>query len=243
MISNLVVFLAAFLALSSQSERRTVWQGAFTAEQAARGQTLFETSCMRCHQGNNELVNPQSRLRGEQFLHRWREDNLESLFALVKQTMPRNDPGKLPDQTYVDIISFLLLTNGFPAGNKELALTDLKNIQIEGKDGPAPVPHGALVQLVGCLAQGETAWLLARASEPARTRTPNSSTDEELKAAEPMPIGRMQFRLQGLESVGPNFRPLPNTGMKLHVKGYLVLQPGRERINVTSISVLSAPCS
>lgn len=246
---RVVVFVLAACALNgvagiaAQNERKTVWSGVYTATQAARGQAAFEQNCMSCHNGNDQPVNPESRLRGEQFMKRWREDNVESLFALIKSTMPRNNPGKLPDDIYIDAISYLLLQNGFPSGEQELTASTLKTIQIEEKDGPKPLPHGALAQVVGCLSQGDDVWLLVRASEPARTPIPGHSTEEELKTAETKALGTLRFRLQNIQFAPGGFRPLAYTGHKLQVKGYLVLQPGRERIDVTSVQSVSPTCA
>ncbi|MBI4471773.1 MAG: c-type cytochrome [Acidobacteria bacterium] len=228
--------------IAIQTDLKTVWTGVYTAHQAERGRVAFEQHCISCHKGNDQPVNPESRLRGEQFMKRWREDSIESLFALIKATMPRNNAGKLPDSTYIDVISYLFLQNGFPAGEQELTASTLKTIQIEEKDGPKPLPHGALAQLVGCLSQGDDVWLLVRASEPTRTPIPGRSTEEELKAAETQALGTLRFRLQNIEAAEGEFRVLAHTGHTLHVKGYLILQPGRERINVTSVQSISPTC-
>src|SRR5688572_32145661 len=127
MLFKLVLLLMAGAAtVAAQTERKTVWTGAYTPAQAERGQAQYEQNCSGCHRGNEQLVNPDSRLKGNQFMQRWREDNVESLFSLIKATMPRRDPGSLSDDTYIDIISFLLKENGFPAGEQELAGGSLK---------------------------------------------------------------------------------------------------------------------
>jgi hypothetical protein len=229
-------------ATGGQTERKTVWTGVYNSAQASRGAAEYEKNCIGCHRGNEQNVNPESRLRGDQFMQRWREDTVESLFSLVKATMPRRDPGSLSENVYLDIITYLLQENGFPAGKEELSIDALKDVRIEGKDGPKPLPHGALAQLVGCLTQGQDTWMLVRGSEPARARSPNPATAEELRAAETQPTGTLQFRLQSLEFVDASFRPLAHTGHKVHVKGFLVLQTGRERINVTSVHHVSETC-
>ena len=51
--------------------------------------------------------------------------------------------------------------NGFPAGMEQLSVEGIRKIQIEGKDGPKPVPNGAIVQLVGCLTQDDNNnWII-----------------------------------------------------------------------------------
>ena len=42
------------------------------------------------------------------------------LFELLTATMPKNDPGSMTDQEYVDIIAYVLKGGGFPSGRAEL---------------------------------------------------------------------------------------------------------------------------
>src|SRR5258705_9379705 len=108
-------------------------------------------------------------MKGDFFMERRREDNLETLFLNMKATMPRGNPGSLPDQTYTDIISYLLQSNDMPTGSTELKPDTLEKIQLVGKDGPKPVPNFAPVLAVGCLIEtGENRWVLTDASEPVR---------------------------------------------------------------------------
>ena len=40
---------ASVMALQAQAPARNVWDGVFTADQAAQGKALFETKCAICH--------------------------------------------------------------------------------------------------------------------------------------------------------------------------------------------------
>ena len=73
-------------------------------------------------------------MKGEFFMERRREDNLETLFLDMKATMPRGNPGSLPDQTYVDIISYVLQTNEMPAGSTELKPDVLDKVDVGGSE-------------------------------------------------------------------------------------------------------------
>jgi mono/diheme cytochrome c family protein len=88
--------------------------GVYTADQAARGQDLYEKSCAACHE--------PSRFTGKEFSSVWTGKPLTNLYEAV-QTMPMDNPGSLKAQEYADIISHFLKTNGYPAGDKELAGT------------------------------------------------------------------------------------------------------------------------
>ena len=64
-----------------------------------------------CHEGN-EPDGPL--LTGTDFVDRWREDRLSSLLTHIRTEMPGNEPGKLSEPMYVDILAFLLEANGIP---------------------------------------------------------------------------------------------------------------------------------
>ena len=61
----------------------------------------------------------------------------------------------------------------------DLNAGELSNIRFEAKTGAEPVPEFSLVQVTGCLAKGEDGiWRVTKASEPVRTRNPNSPSKE-----------------------------------------------------------------
>src|SRR4029077_2297897 len=76
---------------------RSVWDGVFTAEQAARGKANFAANCAVCHGADLAALN-RPPLKGELFLNHWMEGSLDALFTHVK-AMP---PGRanLADATY-----------------------------------------------------------------------------------------------------------------------------------------------
>jgi len=227
----------------STSDHTTVWNGIYTPDQALRGQEAFDLHCMRCHQSDIDARNPDARFRGHMFMERWREYDLESLYDFIRLTMPRRDPGSLTDATYVDIVAHVLMVNAFPPGPAELETDVLRSIQIEGKDGPKPLPSGALVQLVGCLNQDVNgAWIINKASEPARTNTSNRSTEEEMTAAGSKALGNQRFRLQNIGFLGEEFEPEAKVGYKMQTKGYLIRQPNRERIDITAMEWTGSRC-
>jgi hypothetical protein len=178
-------------------------------------------------------------MKGEPFIERRREDNLETLFLDMKATMPRGNPGGLPDQTYADIISYLLKSNDMPAGSTELKPVMMEKVQLVGKDGPRPVPNFVPVLSVGCLTQaGNSNWVLEQASEPVRTRDSFKRIEKELEASKTRPLGDYTFRLQDAD----NFDPFPHIDQKVQVKGIIVRSPAGTRINVNSIEGISATC-
>jgi quinoprotein glucose dehydrogenase len=226
----LLVVLTAGSVRGQDAQTRTVWDGVYTEAQASRGKAQYEASCRSCHRGGPR--------RDDEFMRDWSGSDLESLFTQIKVSMPPGAPSSLSDAAYADIVAYVLQANAFPAGSSELAAAAIGPIRIEGRSGPAPVPDFALVRVVGCLSQGPgTAWTLADAGEPIRTKDPAASADGEPKQAQASGPGTQAFRLL-------NVFPAPNpyVGHTVEAKGFLIRDPGGNRINVTSVRSLASRC-
>lgn len=168
----------------------------------------------------------------------WSGTDVESLFRQIKTSMPAGAPSSLGDDVYLDLVAYMLRVNDFPAGRDELSADVIKSIRIEGRNGPGPVPNFALVRTVGCLLQSaDSTWMLADAGEPARTKDPAPSKEDELKSSEASALGTQAFRLL---NVYPS--PDPYKGHKIEAKGFLIRDPAGNRINVTSVQTLAARC-
>lgn len=231
------LWVLAALFLSAPLFAQTVWDGVYTADQAQRGKTAYTQYCVGCHKP--DLLGIEGAMKGELFIERRREDNLETLFLDMKATMPRGNPGGLPDQTYTDIISYVLQSNEMPAGSAALKPEELEEVQLVGKDGPKPVPNFVPVLSVGCLEQmGNSNWVLEQASEPVRTRDSFKKIDKELEESKTRPLGDYTFRLQDAD----NFDPFPHEDKIVQVKGIIVRSSTGTRINVNSIEEISPTC-
>jgi hypothetical protein len=98
---------------------RTIWDRPFSEPQAIRGQTAYKKSCTVCHR--DDLGGSDGPpLRGLDFFIRWRGQTLAEMLDEIQMTMPMSDPGSLPPQTYLDIMSFLFAANGVPLGTDDL---------------------------------------------------------------------------------------------------------------------------
>jgi quinoprotein glucose dehydrogenase len=117
------------------TERRSVWDGVYTDAQAKRGRDSYEYSCATCH--GPDLDGDPGRdvpaLYGEDFTDEWSKHSVKDLFDLIKKAMPKDSPGSLRAETYVDIVTYLLQANEFPSGGEELAAdaTVLERIRID----------------------------------------------------------------------------------------------------------------
>jgi mono/diheme cytochrome c family protein len=115
---------------------RKIWDGVFTAEQAARGKPRFDASCSRCH--NVELLGSQRgpALKGNAFWSKYENDSLASLFTFIRDTMPQDGAGLVSDEVKLDILAYILQKNDMPAGTAELKLdgNTLESIKVAKKD-------------------------------------------------------------------------------------------------------------
>ncbi len=84
----------------------------YSEEQARRGQRAFRRVCSECHY--------TSEFKGPVFTDAWERRTAGDLYRELRRTMPDDNPGGLPRQTYVDVMAYMLELNGYPAGSDEL---------------------------------------------------------------------------------------------------------------------------
>ena len=219
----------------------TVWDGVYTAAQAERGREAYAVHCSSCH-GKDLQGEAGPALEGSQFIDNWREDSVKSLFTFMRTQMPQRARGSLSEETYLDILAYVLSANMFPAGSKEVTNDALGNIMVVGKDGPAPIPAFALVAVAGCLAQGPgDMWMLTNVSAAVRARQERPSTSE-VQASAAKPLGTETFRLVYIDSLRPTFLPERHVGDKLHAQGYLLRNDKGAGLSVTWLQAVASTC-
>jgi mono/diheme cytochrome c family protein len=117
-----VIFWLA--SISAQPEITSVWDGVFSENQATRGKINYEQECAVCHSsdlsGGADEHGYAPSLNGGTFEYRWKQLAVGDLLATISATMPEDSPGSLDTETYTDIISYILHSNNFPAGTREL---------------------------------------------------------------------------------------------------------------------------
>lgn len=101
-------------------EKKTTWSGLYTVEQAERGAKLYAAECAACHGGGLSGQEAAPALAGDQFNANWEGQSLADLFDRIRTTMPQTNPGGLTRAQCVDILSHMLRTGGFPAGETPL---------------------------------------------------------------------------------------------------------------------------
>jgi mono/diheme cytochrome c family protein len=93
----------------------------FTAEQVERGREAYTHNCQDCHGStldNGEFGGPP--LKGGYFRNQWGAGSVADLTGYAKALMPPDRPGRLSEQTYTDLVAFLLSSNGYEPGGTEL---------------------------------------------------------------------------------------------------------------------------
>src|SRR5512133_686652 len=124
-VLGMVLFARSYGATARQStegqwQARSVWDGAYTEEQAKRGEALYRKNCAACHGSMLTGGETASALTGGAFLSNWNGLPMDDLFERIRRSMPQDRPGKLSRQVNVDILAYLLSFNKFPTGKAEL---------------------------------------------------------------------------------------------------------------------------
>ena len=93
----------------------------FLMSQAARGSEIYDQTCVKCHEG--------SQLIGPAFVESWNNRRVYDLYALVRSTMPLDDPGGMKDTEYIDLIAFLLQQNKHASAGADSLRSDTLSLR------------------------------------------------------------------------------------------------------------------
>jgi alcohol dehydrogenase (cytochrome c) len=105
-LPGLPPLLLAFVGLSAQST-----PSPFTTAQADAGRVVYEQSCAACHGAALRQL-PEAPLAGREFVAAWGSRSTSDLVASMRSTMPPENPGGLPEASYLAIAAYLLQSNG-----------------------------------------------------------------------------------------------------------------------------------
>ena len=128
-LAALVAFASVSRAAAAQSGgangARTTSSGVYTAEQASRGRDMYAMQCKSCH-------TPASHT-GVIFANSWDRRPLSDLYQYIVTRMPKNEPGSLQPDEYVDVLAYLLKLNDLPSGSEPLPADSvaLRRIRID----------------------------------------------------------------------------------------------------------------
>lgn len=99
----------------------SIWDGAFTEQQANRGRQTYELHCAGCH--GSDLISADGYapdLIGFSFTSRWHNVSVWNRYTVIRDSMPMGMGGFLSDEEYADIVAYILSYNKYPAGEHEL---------------------------------------------------------------------------------------------------------------------------
>lgn len=217
---------------------KTTLDGVYSQEQADRGQDAYNRNCAGCHQRDLNGTGGAPALRTSTFTENWREGYLGNLFHHIQTWMPpQNLKGTLPEQRYLDIMTYILSVNEFPAGPKELTKADLDTILFVDASGPHALPPSATVRAVGCFAHADD-WMVNRVGEIARVHDGSETYESELAWSRQLPLGTASFKLPDLTDDRKESDLVKLVGKKVQVKGVLKGQGANQRITVFSLEPL-----
>src|SRR5262245_14295427 len=131
---SLSLCLCGFWAVGYAQQPKRIWDGIYSAEQAKRGKSEFDQTCSRCH--NLALIGSERgpAIKGSTFLSHWDKGSVADLFIKIRDTMPEGGPGTLNEDIKIDILSYILQQNGFPAGTElKKDLSSLEDIPLAKK--------------------------------------------------------------------------------------------------------------
>jgi mono/diheme cytochrome c family protein len=139
---TLLVLMLAGSAAHAVDAPKTTAGGVFTEEQAKNGEQAYLTGCSACHGLDLRRVDAEAPdLTDGPFRFGWQGKTIAERLEKTRATMPKGNPKSLDDQTYLDIVVYLLRANGVPAGSEQLKpdMAALEQITIEV---PAAAPGG-----------------------------------------------------------------------------------------------------
>ena len=106
--------------LRASEQDRTVNDGVYNAEQATRGQVIYDEQCAFCH-GEDMSGGQAPGLAGPDFVAFWDTAPLSELVNKIQTSMPQSSPGMLSGQDSTDIVAYMLQVGEYPTGDTELS--------------------------------------------------------------------------------------------------------------------------
>jgi mono/diheme cytochrome c family protein len=120
-ITVITCSVAVFGFAVAHAAERTTSSGVFTLEQAKNGERAYQAQCAKCHGPDLLASDPEAPdLTADGFKRGWLGKTVGNRFRNIRIAMPADAPGSLDDQTYIDVVAFVLQFNGNPPGNGKL---------------------------------------------------------------------------------------------------------------------------
>src|SRR5438093_13621472 len=142
-ILTLVVTIASSIIIAAQQRGGGAPAAVYTAQQAASGRAVYQANCAICHQQDLSGSGDAPTLRGSEFVSNWGPRTTRELLSFLQLTMPPARQGTLSQEDYLNIVAFILQSNGARAGaqaltaNTEVAINSLATGQPQTAAAPA----------------------------------------------------------------------------------------------------------
>ena len=109
----------------------------YTATQASSGKAAYAQRCESCHGSNLDDGQFGPPLKGVEFRQAWFGQPAEPLFNYMSEKMPPGGAGTLGDDTYLQILAYVMQQNGLTASNTPLPSNPaaLKSMLLPGLPG------------------------------------------------------------------------------------------------------------
>ncbi len=122
------VFAGGWITVSA-GQSRSITEGVYSSQQAARVKPIYEEQCASCH-GTALEGAVGGPLTGDGFLANWSGRPLSNLVDKIQKTMPFDSPGTLSRQQSIDLAAYMFEVGKFPAGRAELNENGLAQIAL-----------------------------------------------------------------------------------------------------------------
>lgn len=122
-IALLIGAASAVAAGAAANDPKAPQQGFFSQPQVDRGKSLYEANCARCHGADLAGVLGTPGLQGR-FIQHWQGSSLGEVAEFIQNAMPIDNPGSLDRQASVDILAYLVASNGYRKDGPEIPISD-----------------------------------------------------------------------------------------------------------------------
>lgn len=133
------LFLAGFSYHLLRGQAAPAADGIYSADQAHRGEALYQKQCVSCHGSALDGAGPYPPLSGDDFLTKYEGQPALNLYDMIQKLMPATSPGTLSRPEAADLFAYILSFNKFPAGKADLP-SDEDSLKKLVFPKPAPKP-------------------------------------------------------------------------------------------------------
>lgn len=224
--------VVAFALTGQARQQRTVAGNVYSADQAKRGQQLYQAECSSCH-GEKLEGGLGPMLAGDGFLSVWNGRSLLDLTDKIQNTMPFQAPGTFSREQSIDTVAYMLQVGGYPAGPNALVAAALQQVSFPATAAAAPpasAAGGVPLTTAANLAQLMRALTFPNANILFNVQIKDPATD---KPPAPVPFDYVKWGA----TVYPGWQAVDQAALGLIESTPLFMVPGRRCENGRPVPV------